>query len=104
MYRSNEIIKFFSEKNLPKDIIQYILQIERYLIYKYNIKQWIRFSKIFHNHQKKKFFYEVIKSSFLNEIQEINGNFVSLKIYKSKIYKIKYGNEMYSLYLNSLRY
>ena len=104
MYRSNEIIKFFSEKNLPKDIIQYILQIERYLIYKYNIKQWIRFSKIFHNHQKKKFFYEDIKSSFLNEIHEINGNFVSLKQYKSKIYKIKYDNKMYSLHLNSLRY
>ena len=104
MYRSDEIIQLFSKKEIPKDIIQYILQIERYLTCKYNIKQWILFSKIFHNHQKKKFFYEDIKSSFLNEIQEINGNFVSLKIYKSKIYKIKYGNEMYSLYLNSLRY
>jgi len=104
MYRSDEIIQLFSIKNLPKDVIQYILQIERYLTCKYNIEQWIRFSKIFHNHQKKKFFYEDIKSSFLNEIHEINGSFVSLKRYKSNIYKIKYDNKIYSLYLNSLRY
>lgn len=104
MYRSDEIIQLFSEKNLPKDIIQYILQIERYLIYKYNIKQWIRFSKIFHNHQKKKFFYEDIKSSFLNEIHEIKGSFKALKRYKYRMYKIKYDNKMYSLYLNTLRY
>lgn len=104
MYRSDEIIQLFSNKHLPKDVIQYILKIERYLTCKYNIKQWIRFSKIFHNHQKKKFFYEDIKSSFLNEIHEINGSVVSLKRYKSKIYKIKYDNKMYSLYLNSLRY
>jgi hypothetical protein len=104
MYRSDEIIQLFSNKHLPKDVIQYILKIERYLTCKYNIKQWIRFSKIFHNHQKIKLFYEDIKYSLLNEIQEINGNFVSLKRYKSKIYKIKYDNKMYSLYLNSLRY
>jgi len=104
MYRSDEIIQLFSDKKLPKDIIQYILQIERYLTYEYNIKQWILFSKIFHSHQKVKIFYEDIKYSFLNEIHEINGNFVSLKRYKSNIYKIKCDNKMYSLHLNSLRY
>jgi len=104
MYRSDEIIQLFSDKKLPKDIIHYILQIERYLTYEYNIKQWILFSKIFHSHQKVKIFYEDIKYSFLNELHEINGIFDNLKRYKSKIYKIKYDNKMYSLYLNSLRY
>ncbi len=104
MYRSDEIIQLFSNKHLPKDVIQYILKIERYLTCKYNIKQWILFSKIFHNHQKIKLFYEDIKYSFLNEIQEINGNFVKLKRYKSNIHVIKYNNEMFSQHLNSLRY
>ena len=104
MYRSDEIIQLLSKKELPYDIIQYILKFERYLTFDYNIGEWMLFSKIFHSHQKNKIFYEDIKYSFLNEIKNINGNFDNLRKYKSILYKIKKENQNTLLYLNSLRY
>ena len=79
MYRSQEIIQLFSQIYLPKDLTKYILNIERNLLYKKSIHQWIRISKLFHKTQKQKFFYEEIKNTFLNEIKEINGNMIYLK-------------------------
>jgi len=104
MYRSQEIIQIFYQISLPQDIIKYILQIERNLLYKIFINQWIRSSKLFHNTQKQKFFYENIKNTFLNEIKEINGNMIYLKKYKCKLYKIKCENKISMLYINSLRF
>ena len=104
MYRSQEIMKLFYQKSLPQDIIKYILQIERNLLYKKSIHQWIKSSKLFHDTQKQKFFYEEIKNTFLNEIKEINGNMIYLKKYKCKLYKIKCENKISMLYINSLRF
>ena len=104
MYRSQEIMKLFYQKSLPHDIIKYILQIERNLLYKKSIHQWIKISEIFYNHQKQKFFYEDIKNTFLKEIHEINGNMIYLKKYKCKLYKIRQENKISMLYINSLRF
>ena len=104
MYRSQEIIQLFSQIYIPQDITKYILDIERNLLYKKSIYQWIRYSNLFHKTQKQKFFYEEIKNTFLNEIKEINGNMIYLKKYKCKLYKIKCENKISMLYINSLRF
>tara|TARA_B100001248_G_scaffold253366_1_gene230547 strand:+ start:1102 stop:1416 length:315 start_codon:yes stop_codon:yes gene_type:complete len=104
MYRSQEIMKLFYQKSLSQDIIKYILQIERNLLYKKSIHQWIKSSKLFHDTQKQKFFYDEIKNTFLNEIKEINGNMIYLKKYKCKLYKIRQENKISMLYINSLRF
>ena len=104
MYRSQEIVKIFSQIYLPRDIIIYILHTERDILYKKTLYQWIKMSEIFHKHQKQKIFYEDIQNTFLKEIQEINGNMIYLKKYKCKLYKIKQENKICSLYLNSLRF
>lgn len=104
MNRSQEIIQIFSQFNLPQDITKYILHVERYILYKKTLYQWIKMSEIFHNIQKQKFFYEEIKKSFLNEIYEINGNMIYLKKYKCMLYKIKQENKISILYVNSLRF
>lgn len=104
MYRSQEIIKLFIQKNLPQDIIYYILHLERKLIFQRQIFQWIYFSELFYNEMSRKFFYNDIKNNFLNEIKEINGNMNYLKQYKLKIWNLKIKNKNDALYLNSLRY
>lgn len=104
MYRSQEIIQIFSQIYLPQDITKYILNIERNLLYKKSINQWMLSSKIFYKFQKQKIFYEEIKNTFFNEIKEINGNMIYLKKYKFKLYNLKKENEICSLYLNSVRY
>ena len=104
MNRSQELIQIFYQFKLPIDITKYILYIERDLLYKKTIHQWIKSSKLFHDTQKQKFFYEEIKNTFLNEIKEINGNMIYLKKYKCKLYKIKCENKISMLYINSLRF
>ena len=104
MNRSQEIIQIFSQFNLPKDIIKNILYVERNILYKKTLHQWIKMSEIFYNHQKQKFFYEDIKNTFLKEIHEINGNMLYLKEYKCKLYKIRQENKISILYINSLRF
>lgn len=104
MFRSQEIIIIFTEKNLSYDIIKYILDLERSLLFEKSIYQWIKISNLFYKNQAKKFFYNDIKKTFLNEINYINGDFNILKKYCKKINKLKIQNYNYSLYLNSLRY
>ena len=77
-------MKLFYQKSLPQDIIKYILQIERNLLYKKSIHQWIKSSKLFHEitqkqkNCKKLYHIEKIKNTFLNEIKEINGNIYTI--------------------------
>tara|TARA_B100000123_G_scaffold270425_1_gene248256 strand:- start:946 stop:1260 length:315 start_codon:yes stop_codon:yes gene_type:complete len=104
MYRSQEIIKILCKKNLPKDIIKYILCLEREKIFQECIFQMIYHSYLFHSEKSKRFFYEQNKKIFLNEIVEINGNTDYLKKYCKKLYKIRKENQLCSLYVNSLRY
>lgn len=104
MYRSSEIIEILSKKNLPEEIIKHILSYERILLFNKSIYQWLSISYQFHTERMKLLFYLDIKSNFVNEIKDINGDFDYLKQYKSKIYDIKLKNKNDALYLNSLRY
>jgi len=104
MYRSQEILQIFYKKNLSKDIIEYILKLEREITFQEHIFQIIYNSYLFHTEKSKNFFYKQNKQSFLNEILEINGDTEYLKKYCKKLYLIRKENKISSLYVNSLRY
>ena len=104
MYRSQEILQIFYKKNLSKDIIQYILQLERSIIFKECIYQMIFNSYLFSKYQKEKIFYIDNKYKFINEILEINGDTDYLKKYCKKLYHIRKESKISALYVNSLRY
>lgn len=104
MYRSQEILQIFYKKNLSKDIIQYILQLERSISFQECIFQMIYNAYLFHSEKSKRFFYLQNKQSFLNEIKEINGDTDYLNKYCKKLYYIKKVNKISSIYVNSLRY
>ena len=104
MYRSQEILQIFYKKNLSKDIIQYILQLERSIIFKECIYQMIFNSYLFFKYQKEKIFYIDNKYKFINEIKEINGDTDYLKKYCKKLYHIRKESRISALYVNSLRY
>ena len=57
MYRSQEILQIFYKKNLSKDIIQYILHLERENTFQDTIYQMIYNSYLFHSEKSKRFFY-----------------------------------------------
>ena len=104
MYRSQEILQLFYKKNLSKDIIQYILQLERRITFQECIFQMIYNAYLFHSEKSKRFFYSQNKNLFLNEIKEINGNTNYLKKYCKKLYHINKESKTSMLYVNSLRY
>lgn len=104
MYRSTEIIKILSKKNIPEEIIKNILCYERKLLFNKSVYQWLSISYQFHTERMKLLFYLDIKNNFLNEIKDINGSFDYLKQYKSILYDIKLKNKNDAFYLNSLRY
>tara|TARA_Y100001970_G_C14215007_1_gene849127 strand:+ start:949 stop:1263 length:315 start_codon:yes stop_codon:yes gene_type:complete len=104
MYRSSEIIKIFNELNLNEYISKYILEIERKLLLKESLYDWIYLSVIVKRAKFKRFFYEDNNLLFLQEINDIQGNFNNLKKYKQRLWAIHKKNKSYSFYLNSLRY
>ena len=104
MYRSQEILQIFYKKNLSKDIIQYILKLEREKIFDECIYQMIYNAYLFHSEKSKRFFYLQNKKYFLNEIKEINGDTDYLKKYCKKLYHINKENKISSIYVNSLRF
>ena len=104
MFRSHEILQIFYKKNLSKDIIQYIIYLERRITFQECIFQMIYNAYLFHSEKSKRFFYLQNKQSFLNEIKEIDGNTDYLKKYCKKLYKINQENKISALYINSLRY
>ena len=104
MYRSQEIIQIFATNDLPKDIIEYILKLEREITFQEHIFQMIYHSYLFHTEKSKNFFYKQNKQSFLNEILDINGDTEYLKKYCKKLYLIRKENQLCSLYVNSLRF
>ena len=103
MWRSQEIIRTLSV-HLPPDIIQYILSMERKILFERNIYQWIYFSQLFHTEKYKRLFHQDLKDIFLREIKDIQGSFVILKRNKEKLWSIKRENKIYSNYLRSVRY
>ena len=104
MFRSQEILQIFYKKNLSKDIIQYILELERKHTFRECIFQMIYNSYLFHSERSKRFFYLHNKINFLNEIKEINGDTDYLKKYCKKLYYIRKENKISSIYVNSLRF
>ena len=104
MYRSQEILQIFYKKNLSKDIIQYILQLERSITFQECIRQMIFNSYLFSRYQKEKIFYIDNKYKFINEIKEINGDTDYLKKYCKKLYHIRKESRISALYVNSLRF
>ena len=104
MYRSQEILQIFYKKKLSKDIIHYILQLERSISFQECIFQMIYNAYLFHSEKSKRFFYIQNKQSFLNEIHEINGDTQYLKKYCKKLYHIRKENKISALYINSLRF
>ena len=104
MYRSQEILQIFYKKNLSKDIIQYIIYLERRITFQECIFQMIYNAYLFHSEKSKRFFYLQNKNLFLNEIKEIDGNTDYLKKYCKKLYKINKENKISALYINSIRF
>jgi len=104
MYRSQEILQILYKKNLSKDIIQYILQFERKIIFQECIHQMIFNSYLFSRYQKEKIFYIDNKHRFINEIKEINGNTDYLKKYCKKLNHINKERKISMFYVNSLRF
>lgn len=104
MYRSQEILQIFYKTNLPIDIIQYILCLERKITFQESIFQMIYNAYRFHSEKSKQFFYLQNKQSFLGEIIEINGNTDTLKKYCIKLYYIRKENKICSIFVNSLRF
>ena len=85
MYRSSEIIEILSKKNLPEEIVKHILSYERILLFNKSIYQWLSISYQFHTERMKLLFYLDIKSNFLNEIYDINGDFEKYQEYECKL-------------------
>ena len=104
MYRSQEIIRIFDEWNLPESISNYILEIERQLLFQESISNWLCFSRIAKREKFKRFFYEENNILFLQEIKDIQGDFNELKKYKLKLWNIQRENQSYANTLNYLRY
>ena len=104
MYRSQEIIQIFGEYNLPEEITKYILAFERQLLFENSIHEWLYMSHLTRLEKCKRFFYDDFNDTFLREINDIGGNFITLKKYKLKLWNIKRRIKMDSLYLNTLRY
>lgn len=104
MYRSQEILQIFYKKNLSKDIISYILYLERSITFQECIRQMIFNSYLFSKYQKGKIFYIDNKYKFINEIREINGDTNYLKKYCKKLYHIRKESRISALYVNSFRF
>ena len=94
MYRSQEILQIFNEYNLPEEISKYILYLERQLLFENSIYEWLHFSHLTKLEKCKRFFYEDFTDLFLQEIQDIGGNFITLKKNKLRLgySKRKIGN------------
>ena len=104
MYRSQEILQIFNEYNLPEEIIKYILNLERQLLFENSIYEWLHFSHLTKFEKCKRFFYEDFNDIFLQEIQDIGGNTLTLQRYKLRLWDIKRKNLEYGASLNSVRY
>ena len=79
MYRSQEIIQIFNEYNIHEYITEYILEIERQILFRESIYYWSYCKKI-SQPKMKRFFYDENNELFLKEIIDIQGDFDILKI------------------------
>ena len=85
MYRSQEIIQIFNEYNIHEYITEYILEIERQILFRESIYYWLHLSKIAQQSKMKRFFYDENNELFLKEIIDIRGDFDILKKQKLRL-------------------
>ena len=101
MRRSTEINKLFTDNGLPEDIIKYILECERNILFKEQIYEWTHLPMIVKTEKCKRFFYEDYNDQFLMEIQDVQGRFDVLKEHLETVKIIKRNNHSYG---TALRY
>ena len=83
MNRSNEITGIMLLK-LPKEVIKYILDIERQNLLKKNYEEWINIRDLFINKDNQiKYNYKFYKYMLFRDIKDIKGDFVKLKQHKN---------------------
>ena len=74
MYRSTEIIQSFYQLNIPKEITQNILKIEREDMYKKSLYDWIYLSKECKKEKIRRFFNDDNHILFMRDIETIDGD------------------------------
>ena len=88
MYRSTEIIQSFYQLNIPKEITQNILKIEREDMYKKSLYDWIYLSKECKKEKIRRFFNDDNHILFMRDIETIDGDAEKLKEYRETYYTI----------------
>ena len=105
MHRSDEIISFFYLKyNIPVEITNKILKIERDILFNISLHESIHQNKFNKRQCSKTFFYKFNRDNLLNDINHINGNNIKLNKHIQKYKKIKKKMKSDAKFLNSIRF
>ena len=104
MYRSTEIIKSFYQLNIPKEITIRILEIEREMMYKNSLYDWLHLSKECKQEKVSRFFYEDNHILFMRDIEAIDGDADKLKDYRKTYHTILKSCKIYSNHLKQVKY
>ena len=104
MYRSTEIIQSFYQLNIPKEITQNILKIEREDMYKKSLYDWIYLSKECKKEKIRRFFNDDNHILFMRDIETIDGDAEKLKEYRETYYTILNSNQACSNHLKQVKY
>ena len=104
MYRSTEIIQSFYRLNIPKEITKRILELEREVLLKNTLYEWLYLSKACRQAKFRRFFYEENHLLFMQDIEGINGDGVKLKEYRNTYSSILSANNVYANHLERIRY
>tara|TARA_B100000745_G_scaffold116594_1_gene75346 strand:- start:442 stop:756 length:315 start_codon:yes stop_codon:yes gene_type:complete len=104
MYRSTEIIQSFYQLNIPKEITSRILEIERDIMYKNSLYDWMHLSKECKQEKFRRFFYEDNHILFMRDIEAIDGDAEKLKDYRKTYHTILKSNHACSNHLKQVKY
>lgn len=86
MNRSDEIIKLFG---LPKEITNYILNIERNILLKRRYEEWINIKYLYFNKFNQfKYKFKFYKYNLFRDIKDIQGDFIKLKNHRNNFRKL----------------
>ena len=104
MYRSTEIIQSFYRLNIPKEITKRILEMEREILFKNSLYEWLYLSKACRQAKFRRFFYEENHILFMQDIESINGDRMKLNEYRNTYSSILRANNVYANHLERIRY
>lgn len=104
MFRSTEIIQSFYQLNIPKEITKRILELEREILFKTALYEWLYLSKECKQAKFRRFFYEDNHILFMQDIEAINGDGKKLKEYRKTYYTILNSNQACSDHLKQVKY